>query len=256
MKTMALNRCLAVALCFASVFALSYGCSSSSVPDKSDTGSSDNDADTDTGSGTGDDGPAPPMVCTPTKPLIKVAYAPPTPFYQGLCTATQTDAYVKAFKANDPNEFRSIEANASCLTCIETLVTASKHGPVITGTVNGKFEVLQTNYGGCVANFIGDSSDSGCGELLDGYNNCALQECGDCSDWFQGGKKAVACLQTAVASGQTCEPYWNSKVQACQNDLASGPATICVTLNDFLLTWCGKAKHEDAGTSTDGGSSG
>jgi hypothetical protein len=242
---MVLTRCLVVALSLVSATAAVYGCSSSSSPNpiQRDSGTPGSDAQNgNDGSGPQDTG-APPMVCTPTKNLIPITYAPPTPFGQHLCTPTQTDAYVKAYKANDPNSFRAVTANASCLTCIETLESAAMHGPVITGTVEGKFEVLQTNYGGCVANFIGDTTTTGCGEMIDAYNNCAFQECGDCNDWFQDGKNAVACLMTAVASGGKCEDVWNSKVMACQNDLQSGGvAAICNTLNDFLLTWCGPPK--------------
>jgi hypothetical protein len=248
---MALKRSLAIAV---SLSFLWSGCSSPSASGGGGDGGTSHDGSTSHMDAALDSGQG----CTPDKPLVSIPYAPPTPFDQGLCTGTQTDDYVKDFKANNTQAFRADLANASCLTCIETLETAAMHGPVIVeDTGGGGVEVVQTNYGGCVANFIGDTTTTGCGEMLDAYNNCALQECGGCADYTEDGKHVQACLTAAVSSGPPpgeCHDVWNSKVAACQNDLSSGPSMICGSLNDFLYKWCGGHMHQDAGSSTDGAS--
>jgi hypothetical protein len=181
------------------------------------------------------------QTCSPHSPLIVIPYAPPTPFHQGLCTGTQIDAYVTDYKFHDTEAFRRDSANSACLACIETPSGAALHGPVVVEKAGSVVEILQTNYGGCVANLTRGTSKTGCGELLDAFNTCAFQECGDCTDYSSGGKHAVDCLTSAVASDGPCEPYWGSDVAACQKDLASGEdSTLCTSLDTFLSTWCGR----------------
>jgi hypothetical protein len=238
------HRYLLLVSTFVLAGALSYGCSSSSGES---TGSSDagSGSGEDTGSGVQDvfmnD------ICKPDKKLTTIPWAAPTAFKQHACTSTQTEAYVHLFKMTsedghiDTSSFRNDTANAACTKCIETDVNDSTHGPVITKKVAGTIQFDETNYGGCVANFDGDTSPSSCGAQLDAYNVCALAECGDCTDYFSGGKYAKACLEASILPGATCEPYWNSMVDKCewQIDDAGGEASICATLNDFLYKWCG-----------------
>jgi hypothetical protein len=235
-----------------STAALAYGCSSSSqITNNPDSGSSHKD-------GGGTDAPsidAPQSeggsgVCDPDKPLADIPWAPPTPFHQGACTASQISQYLVDFGADMTPAFRANPANKTCDACIETSATAAKYGPVIRGAI------IQTNFGGCVANIDGDTSSTGCGALINAYQECAYQECGKCIDWSTGGPMAVACLKKAIAAGGSCAPVWGTKTQQCNNDLGSGATAICGGLNTFLSVWCGP-EGADGGSdgSTDGASS-
>jgi len=252
------TRCIVVLSTLVFAGALSYGCSSTTT---TTTGNDGGSGTSETGSGSMDGTGVPDEfrnnMCMPDKPLTLITWKPPTPFHQKLCTGTQTDAYIHLFKMTseaghiDTSSFRDDPANATCIPCIETDVNAAMHGPVITKLVGGTIQFDETNYGGCVANFDGNTSSTGCGAKLNSYNICALAECGDCTDYFSGGKYAKACLQASVEPGAPCAAYWNSTVDMCNWEITDGgDAGICGTLNDFLFTWCGGAPEpKDAGSS-------
>jgi hypothetical protein len=253
MRTMPYKRPLWAVLCLVSATGIAYGCSSSSAPvtnPNPDSGSSHMEGGSVDGprgdahpadAAPTDAGPDGPQICNPDKPLAEVPWAPPTPFHQDACTSAQIALYLSDFAADDTAAFRGDSANASCVACIETSATAKKYGPVILGTVT------QTNFGGCVANIDGDASSTGCGALINAYQVCAYQECGDCTDFGSGGPETVDCLKKAIAKGGSCASVWGTKPEECNADLSTGATSVCGVLSSFLSTWCGP-------TSTDGGS--
>jgi hypothetical protein len=168
--------------------------------------------------------------CVPDKPRANVPWAPPSAFRPGACRADQTALYLSDFGSNNTAAFRSDPTNAMCDACIETDASAEEHGPVILGAL------VQTNFGGCVDNVEANTS---CGELIDVYELCAYEECGDCIDWGSGGPMAVACLKKAIAAGGACASAWDGKVESCVNELSSGKTAVCGALGEFLNLWCG-----------------
>jgi hypothetical protein len=245
---MPLKRCLVVLSSLVLAGVLSYGCSSTTTTMTGNDGGGGSSSE-ESGSGSSDTGGGVPdafhnNMCMPDKKLALVPWKPPTAFHQKACTGTQTDSYVSLFKSTstagmiNTSSFRDVPANATCIACIETDVGNSTHGPVITHVEGGTPQFLETNYGGCVANFDGNDSNTGCGAQLNGYNVCALAECGDCSDYFSGGKFALACLLASIQPDGKCAPYWNSMVNMCEWEIddAGGDAKVCGTLNDFPFT--------------------
>jgi hypothetical protein len=219
----------------------------SSIPTGDDSGSGD---DTSSGSDDGSGGPGDDTgsgggdYCTPDKPYNPVTWAPPTPLGQKLCTDQQEIDYLRAYKKDATAAFRADPANATCLSCIETPESASMHGPVIVTSTR-----REANYGGCVAIEDGDTSATGCGAILDGYNNCAIQECGDCKDYtIPPYTQTKMCLDPAVAVGGKCHAV--DTTTTCQKELEDGGvALLCNTLDGFLAKWCaGKAPTPDGGS--------
>jgi hypothetical protein len=234
---------LALLATTASVVSLGVGCITPPGPLDSDKKSSDaggtggNDARVDPADAKpGDKAESGPTYryCTPDKPFHAVPWAPPTAMHQTLCTATQEQGYMADYHGNKIASFAGDPDNASCFTCIETNATDTHHGPVIVASDGS----IESNYGGCVANLDGDTSSTGCGAILAGYNNCAIQECGDCKDYTDPPyTHAEACLKAAVAEGGPCHDY--STTPTCQAEIAKGGvAAVCGELDDFLPLWC------------------
>ncbi len=170
-----------------------------------------------------------------------IPWQPPTPLGQGKCTASETAAFANAFASGGA----LTSGSAACDGCIETDVNLGAHGPVVTALANGLATPIEINYGGCLADFDGMTGPNGCGSLVNGGNDCAIQECGDCSDFgnpTQGGPTQLCGM--AVANGP-CAPYVLSS--QCQNEVASPTVEACLgSLQGLLDLWCGGSM--DAGS--------
>ena len=189
--------------------------------------------------------PGPPPTCYVATPFTAPVWAPPTPLGQPACSPAQISAYLTCIASpTGCSSFEMDPMNGNCLTCIETDMTASMFGPVIT---SGGTPVA-ANFGGCVANLDGDPSAGGCGNQIATFNACAFQECDTCSDFANAamGGPTQQCEATAFNMG-VCSPF-NEQAQ-CEAELVDGGvAAPCNALDSFLALWCqGQPPPVDAG---------
>jgi hypothetical protein len=186
--------------------------------------------------------PGPPPGCYADTPFTPPVWEPPTPFGQAACSPMQISDYIACISSGSCTAFEGEAANATCLACIETDVGAPAYGPVI--TMNGM--PSSANFGGCVANFDGDTAAGGCGDQIDAFNACAFQECNTCSDFaaaMQGGP-TQQCEANAF-NGGVCSAF-NEQPQ-CDAELVDGGAAVsCNLLSSFLSIWC-EGQPVDAG---------
>jgi hypothetical protein len=172
--------------------------------------------------------------CAPNATFTPYAWEPPTPFYQAACNAMQLGSYLSCFQFGDCAPFKGVPANAGCVACIETDVSAPAHGPVI--TVGGAIQ--EVNFGGCQATFDGDRSATSCGATFNDLNSCVVNECGDCPDVLENGPQFEACYKAAFATGGPCTKY--DETPACRAETSpGGVAASCDAISTFLPAWCG-----------------
>jgi hypothetical protein len=181
--------------------------------------------------------------CLATQPFTPTPWAPPTPFGQGACSATQITSYVTCATSAGGNcsAFRAVTANAGCLACLETPASASQHGPMVMGGDDGGVAYVEMNTGGCVAHYDGDAGSSACGALTNASNDCFAAACGSCSDFANPSDDGptYACYFASVLPGEACGDFLVSN--ACGNEtLEGGTASACGgTLGTILTAWCG-----------------
>ncbi len=185
--------------------------------------------------------------CAPNATFTPYPWEPPTPFYQGACTPVQIASYLSCFSFGDCAPFKSVAQNAGCVSCIETDVAATAHGPVITA-----FGAIQeVNFGGCQATFDGNTSATSCGATFNNLNSCLVNECGDCPDVSENGPQFSACYQAAFAAGGPCTIY--DETPTCRAETsAGGVAATCDAISTLLPLWCGAALP-DAGADGESG---
>jgi hypothetical protein len=234
--------------------ALLLACSSSSTRDtQRDAGSdtspgSSQDASVDSGTSSHDSGArdvtqeSSSALCIPNSTFIPLPWAPPTPFSQGVCNAMQIQEYLACFAIDDCGMFFNVPPNQACLHCVETDVSASAYGPVI--TAGGAIQAV--NFGGCQATFDGNTTGSSCGARNNDFNSCIVAECGDCDDILMNGPNFNLCYASAVAGGGPCAPY--VETSSCAVELEpDASAGVCNDLGDFIGLWCGGASVDDGG---------
>jgi hypothetical protein len=195
-----------------------------------DTRPTDSSSPKDAGDAEAEAGP----VCTPTLAYSPVPWKPPSAFPQTACTTTQLTAYETCFPSCE--NFRQDQANAACVSCIETDENAVAHGPVITSNQGGNVVPVEVNIGGCQAQLDGNSSPGCCGNQENDSRGCLSTECGTCSDFADPapGGPAQTCEQTATAG--TCASFVPQST--CDAELDGGVAAQCLTLATFLPLWC------------------
>jgi hypothetical protein len=192
---------------------------------------------------------AAPMTCPDDTVFTPIPWSPPSMFFQGACTQAETAAYVTSF--NSPNPTTS--GSASCDACIQTDYGDAEHGPIITAVINGMTTPIEINYGGCLADLDGEKGPGSCGNVLNNGNDCADQECGDCSDFSnpQMGGATQMCLNTV--RGGACAGL--ELTTACHNETqAANVQQICLgPLQVLLDQWCGPPPDSGAPPEAGGG---
>jgi hypothetical protein len=181
--------------------------------------------------------------CLGTDPFTPIPWAPPSPFGENVCSSAQIAAYntCATSATGDCSAFRASSENAGCLACIETGVGATQHGPVVTETVDGGIVPVETNVGGCLAHFDGQTGPMSCGALTNASTDCIDAECSTCSDFTnpaQGGP-TEGCYYGEVLPGEPCGGFLVTT--ACANEpVEGGVAPLCgSSLSDLLTSWCG-----------------
>jgi hypothetical protein len=255
------------------------GCSSSSKS---------NDATTDSGAATGDtgaprtDSAAPPDTgtsqegdssasadaggtCSNDVPfsVFGLPWVAPSALHQGVCTASEISAYVGS---RSTTTGLGTSGNATCDACIQTPSTATAAGPFITETLMGTTTLAEVNYGGCIANYDGDKTSTGCGAQLNANVLCFVGECGMCSDFNSTMPSptgpTATCRSAIFASGGPCFAESITPTSSCGMELEAdgGVDEACnsiTTYGEFLTLWCGGPAASDGGTTdagaTDGG---
>jgi hypothetical protein len=183
-----------------------------------------------------DAGDSGPTSCYANAPFTPIPWAPPSTFPNHACSSAQIAGYLACF----PNcsTFRADPTNTACLACIETDVTATTHGPIITS--GG--QPVEVNFGGCVAHYDGNTAAGSCGNQENNANDCAGAECGKCADFAnpQTGGATDQCETAAFGASGRCSA--DTVMQTCPGELGDGGvATSCDNLNAFLGLWCGPA---------------
>jgi hypothetical protein len=182
-----------------------------------------------------DAGVNPGKTCNPNHPFDVLSWAPPSPFHQGVCTATDITTYIDNFYASGP--FTS--GDATCDACLQTDVNAAAHGPVVTTTTGTTTLPSEINYGGCIAMLDGCLEAGCCGDQFDDLYACWTMECDNCSDWQASGPATIACLHTA--SMGECSTERLELTASCENETLGPEAGIgeCSTLLSLFTNWCG-----------------
>jgi hypothetical protein len=177
--------------------------------------------------------------CYARKPFTPWTWAPPTPFGQGACSATQIAAYLActASATGDCSAFRTAD-NASCVACLETEMGAAAHGPFVTRSVNGVVQSIEENTGGCQAHYDGDNAPGGCGNQANDINDCFNAECASCADFANPSPTGptASCQEVAYYLG-ACNQ--NRQTTRCVDETLEGGASTCGDLSIFVTAWCG-----------------
>jgi len=176
-----------------------------------------------------------PMMCPDNTVFSAIPWSPPSMFLQGACTPAETANYVTTLN----NSSFATSGSASCDACIQTDYASALHGPIITAVINGAVTPIEINYGGCLANLDGSKLAGSCGNVLNNGNDCAYQECGDCSDWGnpQMGGATNACL--GVVGNGACSGL--ELTTSCHDEtLEANVEQLCLgPLQVLLDQWCG-----------------
>jgi hypothetical protein len=229
-------------------------CSSddSGNPDASDSSILDVKADKKVVPDTGpiESGPS----CSPTDVnAADLTWTPPRPINPTACSDAQITGYFNACLNGGSNcsTFQNAAANKACVTCINSNITDTAYGPLISVPNN----VVYANIGGCIALVQGDVTSTGCGAKA-----WEASECEDkaCSDNCVGAAFADYQKCTNAAAQGTCA---NEEKAVCDLSDAGNVTDTCnlnaSTFQDLYTSitavFCG-GYPADAGV-TDGGSS-
>ncbi len=181
--------------------------------------------------------------CSANTPFTPITWAPPTALHQAACTPTEIQTFANALQGTSMT-FSS--GNARCDACLLTDQTAPAHGPIVTVSMGGMEVPAELNFGGCIADFDGMKTSTGCGAILNSENDCANQECSMCVDFGaqQPGGPTAQCEQVVFEAGGPCDKFVPSP--ACQAEVsADGGISVCVdfsapnSLDQFFTLWCG-----------------
>lgn len=204
-------------------------------------------------------GAGPPVGCDPTALFTPVPWATPTAF-SSACTQTQVATYHTCLTIGGDNcaSFRADPANASCVACIETDVGAPLHGPIVTSGTGPALQVVQVNWGGCIATRDMDTSAGSCGAKFNVFNDCYVNDCSSCLDANNPAQNGptVTCTMTAFATGSCAG---DKVATACDQEINSdaGVANACgPQILDLVATWCAAGMPVDAGAMEAGGAGG
>jgi hypothetical protein len=196
--------------------------------------------------------------CPSNLAFTPIAWAPPTPLHQGLCTSAQVTAWWNSL--NPTTAQIGTSGSASCDACIATAEGSASYGPVITTVQGGVTVPAQVNFGGCIANEDGQSFGGSCGNQASSFLGCLDVECDQCSDFDSTNQSSSGptqtCYGTVEGSGAVCAGYLLSS--SCEDEIEQdgGVDEPCVVVTGEQLTelWCGEGGDAGVDAAADAGS--
>lgn len=172
---------------------------------------------------------AAPAVCDPQSVSgWTPAWTPPEAWKQNVCTSSQIAGFYAACLTPPIVESTCqafVGQNATCTACLQTEDTAPTSGAIVWHEHDAYWTV---NVAGCIAQAMGDTAGTGCGESYSAAIACRQASCNAC--WAgQGTTTTFAEFSTCEdqAGGTTCESYTNAVPAAC-GDLTTTPASVCM----------------------------
>jgi hypothetical protein len=174
---------------------------------------------------------APVNPCYQNRAVTRVPWAPPTALHQGRCTPQEIATYLNTLNGEGP--FTSGSTN--CDGCLLTDVGAASHGPIVT-QLNAPIE---TNWGGCIANFDGVTAAGSCGNTFNNASDCLIAQCGGCIDFPSRGSNTQTCKGIAFGAGGRCEVETTTPACAAEIEPGGVAAPCGPTVTDLLTLWCG-----------------
>ena len=243
---------------FATALVLAFGCHGSGGrhaatnddAEPSDAGDDEAGSDIDGAATEASTHDARPAGCDIGLTFVPHPWAPPTAWGQAACTQAEIDGLIGCFATPSCGSW-FMTASPRCIQCVvpeDTDAGASAgYGPmIIVDNFVDHMTYLFPNFGGCITHFDGDPSKTSCGAQDELWQNCLDAECRLCPDVSVNGPMTKACVAAANADSAQCKGYRPTSVCLAEFG-ASGIASACTNLLNFLGAWCGPG-------SSDGGS--
>jgi len=154
------------------------------------------------------------------------------------CSSTQITDYIAACVPNGSATMCKNweQANTRCAQCIAPTNSAGagQNTGAMLFDVHGN--LVDYNYGGCIAIIDATSGGLACAQALDAYVQCIDFACEGCTD-----QTSTNNCQSAATNGGACSAYNDAYHSPCKTDLAvdAGGNTRCSTGTQVLDVICG-----------------
>jgi len=191
-------------------------------------------------SGSSSSGSGAAAACMPPSSVPSSELVPYTAAQQQLnaCSSTQISDYIAACV---PNGTASMcknweQANTRCAQCIAPTNSAGvgQNTGAVLFDVHGN--LVDYNFGGCIALIDQTSGGLACAQALDAYVQCIDFACEGCTD-----QMSTNSCQSAATNGGACSAYNDAYHTPCKTDLSvdAGGNTKCSTGTEILSVICG-----------------
>jgi hypothetical protein len=156
------------------------------------------------------------------------------------CSSMQISSFISACvppSGGSPSTCKTwVQANTKCASCITPTNDAGmgqNTGAMLFDT-NGN--LVEYNFGGCIALIDPTSSGVACAQALDADLRCADFACASCTDQTSTDK-----CQSMATNGGACSSYHNAYHTACKTDLRAdgGGSAKCGIGSQTLNVICG-----------------
>lgn len=192
-------------------------------------------------------------------------WTPPSPWYQDKCTPAEVEQLVVACIEGDFSLPACVDFRAEhpeCYTCAISLDTAPARGPIVLFESSSYSEL---NFLGCIANSLGDTSETSCGAAFGVADDCVRIACRGCLPIAsQPDYEALSACFNRNDTAQACSTeikIYQARCGATAVDASpTNPAAVCssrFTARDYVALWCSTAQPSDGGAdAADGGDAG